>query len=89
MHKKFEINQTKIKDGCQSGRKVVTHNSKSDLPLVQLNLKHMQVYLQIHYRQYYSYRYTTYKEYVEMLQRILNKRHGVGAQLFSCIRRVN
>ena len=33
MHKKFEINQTKIKGGCQSGRKVVTHNSKSDLPL--------------------------------------------------------
>ena len=34
MHKKFEINQTKIKGGCQSGRKVATHNSKSDLPLV-------------------------------------------------------
>ena len=33
MHKKFEINQTKIKGGCQLGRKVVTHNSKSDLPL--------------------------------------------------------
>ena len=32
-HKKFEINQIKIKSGCQSGRKVVTHNSKSDLPL--------------------------------------------------------
>ena len=35
MHKKFEINQTKIKGGCQSGRKVVAHNSKSDLALVQ------------------------------------------------------
>ena len=34
MHKKFEINQTKIKVGCQSGRKVVTRNSKTDLPLV-------------------------------------------------------
>ena len=34
MHKKFEINRTKIKVGCQSGRKVVTHDSKSDLPLV-------------------------------------------------------
>ena len=34
MHKKFEINQKKIKGGCQSGRTVVTHNSKSDLPLV-------------------------------------------------------
>ena len=33
MHKKFEINRTKIKGGCQSGRKVVTPNSKSDLPL--------------------------------------------------------
>ena len=29
MYKKFEI---KIKGGCQSGRKGVTHNSKSDLP---------------------------------------------------------
>ena len=28
MHKKFEINRTKIK-----GRKVVPHDSKSDLPL--------------------------------------------------------
>ena len=33
MHKKDEINQTKIKGGCQSGRKVVTYDSKSDLPL--------------------------------------------------------
>ena len=33
MYKKFEINETKIKGGCQSGRKVVTHNSKSDLHL--------------------------------------------------------
>ena len=33
MHKKFELKQTKIKGGCQSGRKVVTHNSKNDLPL--------------------------------------------------------
>ena len=34
LHKKFEINRTKIKGGCQSERKVVTHNSKNDLPLV-------------------------------------------------------
>ena len=34
MHKKFEIDWTKIKGSCQSGRKVVTHNSKSDLPIV-------------------------------------------------------
>ena len=33
MHKKFEISRTKITGGCQSGRKVVTHNCKSDLPL--------------------------------------------------------
>ena len=31
MHKQFEINRTK--GGCQSGREVVTHNSKSDLRL--------------------------------------------------------
>ena len=34
MYKKFEIKRTKIKGGCQSGRKVVTHNSKSDLPVI-------------------------------------------------------
>ena len=34
MYKKFEINQTKMKGGCESGRKVVAHNSKSDLPQV-------------------------------------------------------
>ena len=32
MHKKFEIYRTKIMGGCESGRKVVTHISKSDLP---------------------------------------------------------
>ena len=34
MHKKFEMNQTKMKGSCQLERKVVTHDSKSDLPLV-------------------------------------------------------
>ena len=29
------VNQKKIKGGCQSARKVVTQNSKSDLPLVR------------------------------------------------------
>ena len=38
MHKKFEINRTKIKGSCQSGRKVATHDCKSDLPLVTLML---------------------------------------------------
>ena len=38
MHKKFEISQTKIKGNCQSGRKVVTHNANSDLPLIHGNI---------------------------------------------------
>ena len=38
MHKKFEIKRTKIKGGCQSGNKVVTHNSKSDLLLAIIKL---------------------------------------------------
>ena len=38
MHKKFEMNQTKIKSDCPSGRKVVTHNSKSDLPLIPIKI---------------------------------------------------
>ena len=33
-HVIFKVNQTKIKGGCQSGREVVTHDSKSDLLLV-------------------------------------------------------
>ena len=33
-HKKFEINWIKIKGSCHSGRKVVTHDSKSNLPLL-------------------------------------------------------
>ena len=33
MHKKFEINWTKIKGSCHSGRKAATHDSKSDFPL--------------------------------------------------------
>ena len=38
MPKKFEINQTKIKGGCRSGRKVAPHNFKSDLPLAPSTL---------------------------------------------------
>ena len=30
---KFEINLTMVKGSCQSGRTVVTYDSKSDLPL--------------------------------------------------------
>ena len=40
MHKKFKINLTKIKGGFQSGRKVVPHDSKSDLPLGFYNILH-------------------------------------------------
>ena len=39
MYKKFKINRTKIKGDCQSGTKVVPHNSKSDLPLGQINMQ--------------------------------------------------
>ena len=45
MHKKFEINRTKIKGGYQSGRKVLTHNSKGDLRLVS---KHFPSFLITH-----------------------------------------
>ena len=47
MNKTFEINRTKIKGGCQSGRKVVTNNSKSDFLLAYLapNSKYGQVAL--------------------------------------------
>ena len=31
----FEVIQTKIKGGCQSGRRVVPHDSKSELPLAR------------------------------------------------------
>ena len=45
MHKKFEIKRTKIKDGCQSRRKVVTHDSKSDLSLMNyILLNKMKVF---------------------------------------------
>ena len=40
MCKNFERNLIKIKVGRQSGRKVVTHNSKSDLPLVIKNFRY-------------------------------------------------
>ena len=44
MRKKFEINQGKIMGGCQSGRKVVTNNSKSDLPLMNKYKTHYDIY---------------------------------------------
>ena len=51
MHKKFEINQTKIKGGCQQGRKVVTHNSRglaNQVPLQNVPTKfQVQNYLRV------------------------------------------
>ena len=41
MHKKFEVNLTKIKGVGQLGIKLVTHNSKSDLPLIQVLRKYV------------------------------------------------
>ena len=38
MLKKFKLNRTKIKGGCQLRRKVVTHNAKSDLPLASFGV---------------------------------------------------
>ena len=46
MHKKFEINRTKITGGCQTGRKVVHHDSKSDLPLIHGKNEKMKYKLQ-------------------------------------------
>ena len=48
LHKKFEMNQTKINGRCRSGRKVVIHNSQSDFPLARSNL-HQIDKLQFHF----------------------------------------
>ena len=47
IRKKFEINRAKIKGGCQSGRKMVTYNSKSDLPLPAEVKEKGKIYLRI------------------------------------------
>ena len=47
IHKKFQVNWTKIKGSCQSGRKVVTHDSKSDLPLGLSHLEEVSHFSQI------------------------------------------
>ena len=39
----FKVNWTKIKGGCTSGRKVVPHNSKSDLPLALYVGRYVQI----------------------------------------------
>ena len=57
MYKKFELSQTKIKRGCQSGRKVVTHNSKSDLPLAYRESLSLPSNFQVHALLYRKYVY--------------------------------
>ena len=37
----FPINPAKIKGGCQSGREVVPHDSKSDLTLLYIHFSHI------------------------------------------------
>ena len=60
MHKKFEINRAKIKGGCQSGRKVVAHDSKSELPLCMYSYSQNMCYIlqtetvHIHQLEWYS-----------------------------------
>ena len=44
MHKKCGINRTKIKGDCKSGREVVTHNAKSDLPLILILPKNKEIF---------------------------------------------
>ena len=58
MQKKFEINRTKIKGGCQSGKKV-THNSKSDLTLVDSQIEKFIISVSAWFA--YKHVLTTYK----------------------------
>ena len=44
----FEVNQTKINGGCQSGRKVVSHDSKSYLPLACAKTVKIHIYLTLY-----------------------------------------
>ena len=48
MHKKFEINRTKIKGCCESGRKVVSkiHNFKRVLLVLPINVKRPVITIQ-------------------------------------------
>ena len=50
-HVILEVNQTKIKDGCQSVRKVLPHNSKSDLPLGTYVVHSEVVYIHLRLRE--------------------------------------
>ena len=43
MHKKFEVNWTKIKGGCQSERKVSQLNSYSKMPLTVPHKNHLSI----------------------------------------------
>ena len=78
MQKKFEKNRTKIKGGCQSGRKVVPHNSKSDLPLVERRELSQKTVLSSR-----SYKFPQHGEYMIIsdisCQLFDNKQAGVSA----------
>ena len=41
MHKKFEVNKTKIKGGCQSERKTAEMKSYYKMPLVKKRYAHI------------------------------------------------
>ena len=45
----FEVNQTQINRGCQSGRKVVAQDSKSDLPLIGMKFENRFLYEAVSY----------------------------------------
>ena len=57
MHKKFEIHRTKIKGGCHLGRKLIAHNSKSDLPLGLLCCKILQNFRRYEWVAWYGLSY--------------------------------
>ena len=56
MLKKFVIKRIKIKGGCQSESKVITHNSKSDWPLAGLSSNSARRYFgkQLFGKQFFS-----------------------------------
>ena len=56
MDKKFELNQTKVKGGCQSYTKAAYQDSKNDLPLEYFLWKFRQIFKKmIHRCMYYFF----------------------------------
>ena len=86
MHKKFEIYWTKIRDCCQLGRKVLPHNSKSDLPLAaDSDFGLLGVSLPIFFS-YFVYLYHTVR-YINYLV-FITERHICMKKMFRCFKRV-